>query len=58
MVISGAVPLVFGLILLILPGAGALSLVWLIGAYSIALGILLIVLGFRLRTIPTQRAPA
>lgn len=32
------------------PGEGAVALVWLIAAYAIAFGILLIALGFRLRT--------
>jgi uncharacterized membrane protein HdeD (DUF308 family) len=40
---------VFGLLVLAWPGAGALALVWLIGAYAIVFGVLLIVLSLRLR---------
>ena len=54
MILSGAASIVFGLILVIFPGAGALSLVWMIGAYSIAFGILLLALAFRLRGIPRE----
>jgi uncharacterized membrane protein HdeD (DUF308 family) len=54
MALSGAASIVFGVILFVFPGAGALSLVWLIGAYSIAFGILLLALGFRLRSIPPE----
>jgi uncharacterized membrane protein HdeD (DUF308 family) len=41
----------FGALLLINPGAGALAVVWLIGAYAIVFGVLLLGLGFRLRSI-------
>jgi uncharacterized membrane protein HdeD (DUF308 family) len=43
--------IIYGLLLMILPGAGALSLVLLIGFYSIGIGILLIILTFRLRSM-------
>jgi uncharacterized membrane protein HdeD (DUF308 family) len=52
MVVAGAASIVFGLILFVFPGAGALSLVWLIGVYSLAFGILLIMLAWRLRGMP------
>ena len=52
MIITGIASIIFGLILFIFPGAGALSLVWLIGVYSLAFGILMIVLAFRLRGLP------
>jgi uncharacterized membrane protein HdeD (DUF308 family) len=39
----------FGAIILIAPGAGALGLVWAIAAYSIVFGITLIALSLRLR---------
>ena len=34
-----------------MPGAGALALVWLIGAYAILFGLILIVLSFRLKKL-------
>jgi uncharacterized membrane protein HdeD (DUF308 family) len=52
MIIAGAASIVFGLILFVFPGAGALSLVWLIGVYSLAFGILLLVFAWRLRGMP------
>ncbi len=48
--LSGVLSILFGVILVIWPGAGAVALVWVIGAYSIASGALLIALGFRLRS--------
>jgi uncharacterized membrane protein HdeD (DUF308 family) len=49
MILSGAASIIFGLILFLFPGAGALSLVWPIGAYAIGFGILRLLLAFRLR---------
>jgi uncharacterized membrane protein HdeD (DUF308 family) len=46
--IAGVASILFGAALLINPIAGALTLVWLIGAYSIVFGVLLIALGLRL----------
>jgi uncharacterized membrane protein HdeD (DUF308 family) len=47
--LGGVASVIFGLLLIIFPGGGALALIWLIAAYAIIFGILLIVLGFRLR---------
>ena len=41
--------MVFGLLVLFAPGAGALGLIWAIAAYSIVFGILFIALALRLR---------
>jgi len=49
MVLSGLASVVFGVLLVINPGVGALAVVWIIGAYAIVFGILLIALGVRLR---------
>jgi uncharacterized membrane protein HdeD (DUF308 family) len=49
MILSGALSVVFGVLAAVFPGAGALAIVIWIGAYAIVFGVLLIVLGFRVR---------
>src|SRR6267142_4348074 len=48
LILSGVVSVLFGLIVLIAPGAGALALIWVIAAYSIVFGITFIALALRL----------
>ena len=47
--ISGALSIVFGLLLLRYPVAGAVSILWLIASFAIAFGVLLIAFALRLR---------
>jgi uncharacterized membrane protein HdeD (DUF308 family) len=47
--LAGIVSIALGLLLALRPGSGLVALVWFVGAYAIVFGILLIVLGFRLR---------
>jgi len=54
MVLSGIASIIFGIILFIFPGEGALGLTWLIGIYAIIFGVMLIVLAFRLRGMRGQ----
>lgn len=49
--LAGVASILFGVILLVFPAAGALSLVWLISSFAIVFGIFLILLGWRLRGI-------
>jgi len=49
--LAGVASVLFALALLFNPAAGALAVVWLIGAYSIVFGVLLIVLGVRLHSL-------
>jgi uncharacterized membrane protein HdeD (DUF308 family) len=49
LILSGVLSVIFGLIVLFLPGAGALGLIWGIAAYSIAFGIMFIGLALKLR---------
>ena len=49
LVLSGIVSIVFGVLVFLYPGAGALALVWLISLYAILTGILLLALGLRTR---------
>jgi uncharacterized membrane protein HdeD (DUF308 family) len=48
--VDGIVSVLFGFVVLIAPGAGAFALIWLIAAYAIASGVLLIAFGLRLRS--------
>jgi uncharacterized membrane protein HdeD (DUF308 family) len=56
--IAGVLSIVFGVLLFLFPAAGALTIVWIIGAFAIAFGISLIALGWRLRGIHQRMAPA
>ena len=47
--LNGVLSIVFGALTVLAPGAGALSLAWLIGAYAVAFGALLLGLSLRLR---------
>lgn len=49
LVASGVLAVLFGLILIVQPGAGALSLILVIGAFAILHGITLVLFAFRLR---------
>ena len=47
--LGGLASIVFGVILLVRPLAGALAVAWLIGIYAIVFGVIIILLAFRLR---------
>ena len=49
LIASGVVSVIFGLILVVQPGTGALALLYVIGIYAILYGILLVWLSLRLR---------
>ena len=49
--LAGVASILFGLVLLIFPAAGAQSLIWLIGSGAIVFGAFLVALGWRLRRI-------
>ena len=49
LILSGVVAIVFGLLVLFFPGAGALALVWLISFYATFTGVLLLALAWRVR---------
>lgn len=52
--LSGLASLVFGVIITIFPGDGAIALTWLIGLYAIIFGAFLIAFGWRLRGLRDQ----
>jgi uncharacterized membrane protein HdeD (DUF308 family) len=47
---AGVLSILLAVVLIARPGTGALAVIWTIGAYAIAFGVFLIVLGFRLRS--------
>ncbi len=47
--LSGVVSMILGLVIILNPQAGALALAWMIGAFAIPFGLLLIAFGVRLR---------
>lgn len=49
LILAGIASVAFGVILLLRPAAGALVLIWWIGAWALIFGILMIALAFRMR---------
>jgi uncharacterized membrane protein HdeD (DUF308 family) len=49
MILSGIASIVFAALVMFFPGAGALGLLWLIAAYAIIFGVMLVILGIKLR---------
>lgn len=58
LVLAGAASVLFGVVLLARPGAGALTVLWLIGTYAFVFGILLVLLAFKARTFSRRMAHA
>jgi uncharacterized membrane protein HdeD (DUF308 family) len=46
---AGVLSVAFGAIMLLRPGAGALAVVWIIGWYALLIGLLQVMLGFRMK---------
>lgn len=57
LIVSGIFSVIFGFILAILPGISALTILWIIGAYTVAFGITQLILAFRLRTWRRSEPP-
>jgi len=51
LIVAGLCSVVFGVLLMLMPGAGALALVLWIGAYALVFGLLLMVLAFKVRRL-------
>src|SRR5262245_12183861 len=55
--LAGVASVLFGLFLMLRPGAGALAVIWVIGTFALLRGLLLVALSFRVRALG-QLAPA
>ena len=55
--LGGLASILFGVLLIVFPGEGALALTWMIGTYAVIFGIVLIVLGLRLRDLADRLPP-
>jgi uncharacterized membrane protein HdeD (DUF308 family) len=49
LILGGIISVLFGVGMMLAPGAGALALVWVIGAYSLVMGVIFVALAFRLK---------
>ncbi len=49
--ISGFISILFGIVLFLYPRLGGVAVIWVIGAYAVLFGVLLIFLGVKLRKI-------
>jgi uncharacterized membrane protein HdeD (DUF308 family) len=54
LIVGGVLSLIFGLLLIVWPDAGLLTLVWLIGIYAIVFGVMFLVLAYRVRRYASQ----
>jgi uncharacterized membrane protein HdeD (DUF308 family) len=48
----------FGVVMMAQPAAGALALGWLVASYAVVFGVLLVMLAFRVRGVGRQAAHA
>lgn len=54
LIFGGLVSVIFGVLLMAQPGAGALTLLWLIATYAVIFGVLLVILALKVRTFGKQ----
>jgi uncharacterized membrane protein HdeD (DUF308 family) len=54
--LGGIASIAFGVLLALQPSTGAVAVAWLVGGYAVTFGVLLIALGYRLRTLGQQLA--
>jgi uncharacterized membrane protein HdeD (DUF308 family) len=49
LILAGVISVIFGVLVIVFPGAGALAMVWMVSFYAMLTGVLLLALAFRLR---------
>ena len=58
LILSGLISIALGVFLVVRPGAGALSVLWVLATYAIVFGAILIALAFRVRSFANRLAAA
>ena len=58
LMLSGALSVAFGVLVIAMPNAGALSIIWLIGIYAILFGITMLAVAFKLKGFVSQAKAA
>jgi uncharacterized membrane protein HdeD (DUF308 family) len=56
LILAGLASVVFGVLLMARPGAGALAVLWLIASYAILFGLLFVVLAFKVKGVAARIA--
>jgi uncharacterized membrane protein HdeD (DUF308 family) len=56
LVLGGLASVVFGILLMARPGVGVLAVLWLVAAYAVVFGVLLVILAFKARSFGRQLA--
>ena len=51
LVLAGLASIAFGILVVLNPGAGALSILWIMGSYALVFGILLVVASFKVKRL-------
>ena len=58
LILSGVLSVAFGVLMILFPGAGAMAVLWLIGAFAGAYRILLVFFAFKLKKLPAAKPAA
>jgi uncharacterized membrane protein HdeD (DUF308 family) len=58
LILSGILSILFAVVLIVSPGTGALALIWVIGAYAIIFGVMMLALALRLHGLGSRRREA
>jgi uncharacterized membrane protein HdeD (DUF308 family) len=55
LIVGGVLSVIFGVLLIVWPGAGLITLAWLIGVFAILYGIAMAALSFRVKNLSSAR---
>ena len=58
LILSGVLSVVFGVLVIAMPSAGALSIIWLIGVYAVLFGIMMLTVAFKLKGLVSEARAA